>query len=188
MNKIWTTLMLFSMIALLIFSPNLILDTMMTSAKNVVSLCIELLAIYSIWLGILEIVDKTGLSDKIASLLKTPIKKIFKISDIAQIKYISVNLSANLLGLGNAATPSGIKAIKEMDKDLPKTKFAMYMLLIVNATSLQFIPTTAISLRSSAGSLSASDIIIPCILTSICATVISVFLLFLYYKLKKGKI
>ena len=158
---------------------------MITESTNCVELCINLLAIYAVWLGILEIVEKCGLSEKLSNLLTPIIKKIFKVQDKTQIKYISLNLSANLLGLGNAATPSGIKAINEMDKDLPKTKFAMFMLLVINATGLGLFPTTIIGLRVSAGSNAASDIIFPSILSTFIPLTLCIFIMHIFYKFKK---
>lgn len=177
--------MLASLCVLVIIEPELIINTMISESKNVVSLCINLIAIYAVWLGILEIVDQTGLGEKLANFLSPFIKKLFRISDGEQIKYVAYNISANLLGLGNAATPSGINAIKSMEKDLPKTKFAMMMLLVINSTGIQLLPTTVIGLRSSAGSTSASDIIIPTLIASFVATLISVIILILINKLKK---
>lgn len=185
MSKIWTGIMLISLCVLIFVEPNLIINTMIDQSKNVVSLCINLLAIYAVWLGILEIVDQSGLGDKLAKLLSPVIKKLFKINDEEQIKYVSYNLSSNLLGLGNAATPSGIKAIKSMEKDLKHTKFAMLMLLVINSTGIQLLPTTIIGLRASAGSSSPSDIILPIIISSVVATTISALLLFAYKKIKK---
>lgn len=176
--------MLISICILIFKDPELIINTMINESKNVVSFCINLIAIYAVWLGILEIVDKTGLGEKLAKLLSPLIKKIFKINNKEQIKYISYNISANLLGLGNAATPSGIKAIKSMDKDLKNNRFAMLMLLVINSTGIQLIPTTVIGLRASAASTSASDIIIPTLIASLIATLISVFFLIIYYKFK----
>ena len=177
--------MMISLLALIFVEPNLIISTMIDQSKDVVSLCINLLAIYAVWLGILEIVEQSGLGEKLSKLLSPLIKKLFKINDNEQIKYISYNISSNLLGLGNAATPSGIKAVKCMEKDLKHTKFAMLMLLVVNSTGIQLLPTTIIGLRASAGSVSASDIIFPTIISSVITTVICVCLLFLYKKFKK---
>lgn len=177
--------MTISLIILIISSPELILSTMIDTSHNVVSLCINLLAIYAVWLGILEIAEKSGISQKLANLFHPIIKRLFKIDNKEQIKYISLNLSANLLGLGNAATPSGIKAIKSMDKDLPKTKFAMLMLLVVNATGIQLLPTTIIGLRISANSTNPSDIILPTLLSSIISVCVAVGLMILYSKIKK---
>ena len=187
MNIIWTSLMVLSLIVLLFVSPSLIIGAMIDTSKSCVMLCVDLLAIYTVWLAILEIVDKSGISDFLAKLLYKPIKKIFKIDNFEQIKYISINLSCNMLGLGNAATPSGIKAIKLLDKDLPKTKFAMFMLLVINATGLQLIPTTVIGLRASAGSTVASDIILPTFLSTFIPTILCILLLHFIHFLKGRK-
>lgn len=188
MEKIWTILMLASMLVLLIASPEIIIKTMIEESKNVVTMCFNLVAIYAVWLGMLEILDKSGLGEKLAKVLSPLIKKLFKIKDTEQIKYISYNISANILGLGNAATPSGIKAVKTMEKDLPKTKFAILMLIVVNSTSIQLLPTTVIGLRASAGSNSPSDIILPSLLASIIATVFGILVLLLYKKIKGTKL
>ena len=185
MNILWSILMTFSVCALIFISPDLVLSTMVDSATNVVSLCIELVAIYSIWLGILEIVEKTGLADNLAKLLSPVIKKLFKTNDKTEIKYIAINISANLLGLGNAATPSGIKAIQTMEKNAKKTTFAMLMLVIINACGIQLFPTTVISLRTNAGSNSASDILFPTLVTTIISALLGIGLLFLFKKIFK---
>lgn len=181
--------MLSSLAVLLIYSPSLIIETMTTQAGSVVSLCINLIGIYSVWLGVLEILDKTGISEKLSSLLSPIIKKLFKIEDKQIIKYVSINVSANLLGLGNAATPSGIKAIQEMQKQnsLPRATFAMLMLVVLNSSSIQLLPTTVVGLRASFSSISPDDIIIPTVLSTIISAVVGVLLLFLIEKIKGRK-
>lgn len=174
MNIIWTSLMILSLAVLIFVSPNLIISAMIDTSKDCVTLCIDLCAIYAVWLGILEIVDKCGLGEKLSNILYKPIKKIFKIENKEQIKYIAMNLSCNLLGLGNASTPSGIKAIQLMDNDLPKTKFAMFMLLVINAMGLQLFPTTIIGLRANANSIASSDIILPTFLATLIPTILCV--------------
>lgn len=179
--------MILSLFTLIIVSPNLIISAMIDTSKSCVSLCIDLLAIYAVWLAILEIVDKCGLGEKLANLLNKPIRKIFKLTDKNQIKYVAMNLSCNLLGLGNASTPSGIEAIRLMDKDLPKTRFAMLMLLVINAMGLQLFPTTIIGLRANLQSSNPSDIILPTFLSTIIPTIVCVLFLHLVYKIKEKK-
>lgn len=187
MNIVWSIIMLSSLLVMIFYSPSLVLSSMIEASTNVVSLSINLIAIYSVWLGILEIVEKTKLSEKLACFLSPIIKKLFKVEKQEHIKYISLNLSANLLGLGNAATPSGIKAIKSMDNDLPKTRFAMLLLLIINATGIQILPTTMIGLRLKYGAKNASNIIFPSILSSTICTVLCVCIFVVCYKLKRKK-
>ena len=113
------------------------------------------------------------------------IKKLFKTNNAEEIKYISINISANLLGLGNAATPSGIKAIKTMEKNAGKTTFGMLMLLVVNACGVQLFPTTVISLRVSAGSANASDILFPTLIATFVSAILGMAMLFAYKKISK---
>ncbi len=161
---------------------------MISASTSVVELCIELIAIYTVWLGFLELVDKSGLSDKIAKLLRPITRKLIKTNDIETEKTIALNLSANMLGLGNAATPLGIKAMKKLDDGSHTASASMIMLIIINVTSIQLLPTTIIGLRETAGSTSASDIIIPSLIATTITTAIGVLLtLFCEKRLIKRK-
>lgn len=192
MNKIWLYMVLLSTLALIFTRPELMLSSMTEASISCVELCLELFAVYAIWLGLLEILDKSGLSDKLAKLLAPIVKRLFKTDDGEAIKLISISLSANFLGLGNAATPSGIKAMEKLDDKTGKINFPMIMLMIVSSCSIQFLPTTIMGLRTTAGSNSAGDIIIPILISSILATGSGIFLGWLYgkikYRNKKNKI
>ena len=166
MNRIWLWLMIASSVALLFTAPDLMVTEMTDASMGVIELCVELCAVYAVWLGVLEILDKTGLSAKLAKLLRPLIKFLFKTEDPETTKLIAVNMSSNMLGLGNAATPCGIKAMKRLDDKSGKINAAMIMLLVVNATSIQLLPTTTIGLRSQAGSMTPTDIIIPTLLAT----------------------
>lgn len=169
--------MIASILALIFIEPSAVMTEMTNSAMDVLTLCVSLLAVYTIWLGLLEIVDATGLGDKLANFLKPFIRWLFKIKDPETEKYIALNMSSNILGLGNASTPMGIKAMKRLDDGSGKITAPMIMLLIVNATSIQLLPTTVVGLRASAGSIDPTSIILPTILgtlitsiTAICVT------------------
>lgn len=184
MNKIWLYLVLFSLVSLIFVKPELTLSTMTDSALECVTLCLELWAIYAVWLGLLEILDKTGITDKLAKKLSPLVKKLFKIDDKEAIKLICVTLSANFLGLGNAATPSGIKAMQRLDDKSGKINFPMTMLMILCSCSIQFLPTTIMGLRATASSNNPADIIIPILISSIVATGSGVFLGLIAEKIK----
>lgn len=178
-------MMLIGSIVLLIQNPSTVLSTLMDTGASTLELCIELCAIYSIWLGLFEILESTGLNDKLAKLLSPLIRKLFPNAKKDTQKYIAINLSANILGLGNAATPSGIKAMKGLEDGSELANFSMIMLMVLNATSLQLFPTTTISLRQNAGSSAPSDIIIPTIVVSIVTCLVGVSLVFLFSKITK---
>lgn len=169
-------MMLFSMLVLLVTNPGAVLDEMISASTGALELCIELCAVYCVWLGIIELVEASGLGEKLARLLRPLIKKIFKVEDIETQKLIAMNVSANMLGLGNAATPMGIKAMQALDDKTGKANFAMIMLIVVNATSIQLLPTTVIGLRAASGSQSPADIILPTLIVTFITTCLGIFL------------
>ncbi|MDR1094558.1 MAG: spore maturation protein A [Clostridiales bacterium] len=162
MNKIWSFIIILSLALLLAVGPDKALTGMIEASNEALALSLRLLAVYAVWLGILSIVEHTGLSDALSRLLKPAIRFLFgkNISPETE-KYISVNMSANLLGMGGAATPMGIKAIASMDDGGGVATDAMIMLFVLNASGISLIPTTLIGLRSAAGSASPADIILP---------------------------
>ena len=118
------------------------------------------------WNGILRIASETTLMEKINKLLKPVMKTLFpeiKNSENAY-KEISMNIVANIMGLGNAATPLGLKAmtsLQKINKNKENLSNSMMMLIVINTASLQIIPTTIIAIRTSLGSKDPTNIIIP---------------------------
>lgn len=185
MSVFWFIMMFASILVLLITNPSAVLSEMIGASASALSLCIELCAVYVVWLGILELVDASGLGEKLAKLLRPLIKKIFKIDNTETEKIIALNISANMLGLGNAATPMGIKVMQSLDDKSGKANFAIIMLIVLNATSIQLLPTTVIGLRTSAGSTNPSDIILPTLIVTFCTTLLGIILVHTIDKLSK---
>lgn len=176
MNIFWLMMMLSSILVLLITNPSAMLSEMIGASTSALELCFDLVAVYVVWLGFIELIDASGLSDKLAKLLRPLIKKIFKVDNEEIQKIIALNVSANMLGVGNAATPMGIRAMQALDDGSGKANFAMIMLVVINATSIQLLPTTVIGLRSSAGSENPADIILPTLIVTITTTVLGILL------------
>ena len=187
MNIFWYVMMFLSILVLLITNPSAVLSEMIDASADALSLCIELCAVYAVWLGLLEMVEASGLGEKLAKLLRPLIKKIFKVDNAETQKIIALNVSANMLGLGNAATPMGIKAMQALDDKSGKANFAMIMLVVINATSIQLLPTTVIGLRASAGSENPSDIILPTLIVTFCTTFLGIILVHTIDKFKRRK-
>ena len=187
MNIFWIIMMLFSILTLLVVNPSAVLSEMLGASASALELCIELCAVYAVWLGILELVEVSGLSQKLAKLLRPLIKKIFKVDNEETQKIIAMNVSANMLGLGNAATPMGIRAMQALDDKTGKANFAMIMLVVVNATSIQLLPTTVIGLRERAGSTNPSDIILPTLIATFCTTILGIVLVHLIDRFKRKR-
>ena len=114
MNLIFSVIFVISSLSLCFFNPNLVLKAMSDGASKSIELCISLLSIYALWSGILQVAENSGLIKKISTLLKPIINRLFKNIDEKTHEQIAVNLSANLLGMGGIATPSGIKATTMM--------------------------------------------------------------------------
>jgi len=191
MKNIWYFLMLFSLVFMLFYCPEKTVPAIMDAGQNALELCLKLLGIYAVFLGFLGIVDETKLSEKISSLLEPFIDFLFgKNLDKQTKNFIALNISSNILGIGNASTPMGIKAMQKLDKinnsNIAST--AMIMLVVINATSLQLLPTTIIGLRARSGSVNSSDIILPSVLTTCLTTVLGIVLVKLFSKIKFKKI
>ena len=188
MNIVWLVVMLLGIAIMIVKCPDLILNTMIAASEKSVKLCISLLAIYAVWLGLLKILEDTGFSKKLAKWLTPIINFLFgkNIDDYTKSQ-IAINLSSNILGLGNAATPSAINAMKGLDDGSGKINKPMTMLMVVNCLSFQLVPTTIMGLRASAGSTNVSSIILPTILTSFLTGIVIIAILKLIFATKKKK-
>lgn len=185
MNRIWFIMILSSICLLFWSDPSSVLGSMIEASSGALSLSIELCGVYAVWLGILEIVEVSGLGDKLAKLLHPLIRKLYKLDDLETEKLIALNMSANMLGLGNAATPMGISAMKKLDDGSGVATPAIIMLIVLNATSIQLLPSTVIGLRASAGSTSAGDIILPTLIATLCTFSLGIALVKLFNHLHK---
>ena len=185
MNKIFTLILIVGLSLMLKNNPTEILSTFTTASSKAVTLSITLLGIYAFWLGLLEILDKTKLNEKLSKLLSPLIKKLFGTQSEKAKKLISVNLSSNMLGMGNASTPSGIEAIKEMDKCRGKITKPMIMLMIINTAAIQLVPTTIIGLRAVAGSTNPTSIVLPTLLATGLSTLVGITLVIIIDKIIK---
>lgn len=170
MNVAFLILTTASLVLMTIKSPETAFPSMIDGVKNAIELSIKLCAIYAVWLSVLKMVEATALDKKLSKLLRPVVRKIFKNEKDEAYDNICLNLAANMLGMGGAATPAGIKAMHAMWDGKDKASDNMIMLLVINATSIQLIPATVIALRASANSQSPSDIILPTLISSGVAT------------------
>ncbi|MDF2924346.1 MAG: spmA [Paenibacillaceae bacterium] len=147
-------------------------------SKTGVTVSFGLISIMVFWLGIMRIAEDAGLLKRIASLLRPVVRWLFPSvpSDHPAMGYIMSNMSANILGLGNAATPMGIKAMQELQKlnpDKTKASAAMSTLLAINTASITLIPTTIIAIRLNFGSANAAEIVGTTLMATTIATVVA---------------
>ncbi|HEY8443209.1 MAG TPA: hypothetical protein VIL24_00160 [Clostridia bacterium] len=187
MNKIWSFLMLVGITTMLFIKPQDTLQGMIEAVNGALKLSFSLMALYAIWLGILNILEQTGFNKKLSGGLKPMIHFLFGRVPESTAEYISMNIAANLLGMGNAATPMGIKAINSMDDQSGVATDAMIMFFVINASSIQLLPTTVISLRAALNSQNPADIILPTLITSFISLFCSVLLVKIILKIKNRK-
>jgi len=179
-NYIWFFLIFFGIIfGILSGNGEAVSKTILDSGTYSVKLIIELCGILCIWSGIIKIAEESGLNSFLSGLLRPAIKRLFKNINKKALEYISLNLTANMLGLGNAATPLGIKAMEEMEsinKNKDELSDDMVLFLVLNAAAIQLIPTTVISIRAALGSKFPAAVIIPILIVSSITAVLGVLI------------
>lgn len=181
MNVIFTLVFIASMIALAISAPDKLLPSLLGGAADAAKMALTLFCVYAVWMGLSALAEKSGLSRGAARLLKPVTRKIFRTDDEEASENLAMNISCNLLGLGGAATPYAVKAINALERG--KNEFAQKLLFVINATSIQILPTTVIALRAGAGSAAASDIVLPSLICSAASTLCAVALYLIGRKL-----
>lgn len=165
LNYIWAFMIIISFISA-IFTGKMpdVSNAVLSGAFESVKFLISIVGMMTFWSGIMKIADKSGVTLIFAKFFSPIIKKLFPNSEKNShaIKAICMNITANLLGLGNAATPMGIKAMQEMQKYNDNKNVAtkdMIMFVIINTASIQLIPTTMSIIRQKHGSLYPLDVL-----------------------------
>lgn len=192
LNDIWPVFILVS-IFYSFFSGNLdkINMAITNSTQDALNLTLTLIGITCLWSGIMEIASNTNIVRYLSKILKPVINFLFTdINNDKAFSKITMNIIANILGLGNAATPLGLQAMDELQKDnIEKNKLSgnMMMLIVLNTASLQVIPTTVIAIRASLESTNPTRIIFPVWISTICAAIVGIFFTKLIIKTDKIK-
>ena len=162
MNYIWSFIIILSLIYSIIFNKlDIVTNAMFDGANDAVDLTILMFGLITLWNGIMNILSNTSIMHWISKLITPIISKIFSGLDknSKAYNYICLNFTANLLGLGNASTPLGLSAVKELEKEIDGKKHILKLILI-NTAALQLIPSTVIGLRSMLGSENPNSIIL----------------------------
>lgn len=160
--------MLLSAVAFCIFYPQDFLPALLDGAQEGAKCALTLFCIYSIWMGLSAVAEESGLTRRVAAMLSPACTRFFRTDDKEAIEDISMNISCNLIGIGGAATPYAVKAINKLEES--GNERAQNLLFILNATSVQLIPTTVIALRAAGGSASAYDIVLPSLIATVVST------------------
>jgi len=181
-SLIWGVLIIVGIVYCILTNKLELLNTqILSSTKLALDMVLKIFPVMALWLGIMKIAEVSGLLKKLSSKLSFLLKYIFP--DIPcsheSLSYISSNIIANMFGLGNAATPFGLKAmqsLQELNKQKDVASRSMITFLVLNTSGVTIIPTTIISLRMAYGSSNPTSIVLPCLIISVLSTIIGLFI------------
>lgn len=194
MNLIWSLMVIASLVtAALTGRMDETMNAVFEGASSAVSTLISFAGAMCFWTGIMKVAEKSGVSAVIRKIISPLVNRLFPSCSDKAKHYISMNMTANFLGMGNAATPMGMMAAQELDREndnplVPSA--AMCMLVVINTTSFQLMPSTILALRAAAGSLAPASVIVPIWLASAFALTVGVFavkIMFLHRSVREGK-
>jgi spore maturation protein A len=191
MNTIWVLLIVTSVFfSLLNGRLDEFTKAIFEGAKSAVEISLFLLGIISLWLGVTRIIEDSGLIQRLSGLFQYFVRRLFKNipPEHPAIASITLNLLANLFGLGDAATPLGIKAmqdLKTLHPDGETVTFEMMVFIVVNTASIQLIPFTVIGILSDYGSRNPSAIVLPTLLATFLSGLFALGILFTARKIFK---
>lgn len=185
-NYIWGVFIILGITYSIINKDPNLTNNLLTSGKTSIDMILTILPLMCLWLGITKIAQASSLLTLVSKKLSKVVRIIFPEipKEHPAIGYISSNIVMNMLGLGNAATPFGIKAmekLKELNQNKDVASRSMITFLVINTSSVTIIPTTVISLRLLHGSIDASEIIPVTILTTFISTFIALILDRIFY-------
>lgn len=180
LNYVWGAMIIIGII-FSVFTGRVdqVTQSIISSSKEAVELVFTMLGIVATWTGIMKIAEKGGIIDDLSNKMRFVLKYLFP--DIPKNhkanKYIATNIIANMLGLGWAATPSGIMAMKELqklnrDKDIASNSMCMF--LIINTSSIQLISINIIAYRAKYGATDPTDIILPTLFATAVSTLVGI--------------
>lgn len=180
LNLVWPIFIIISF-SYAIFSGNLqnLNSSIFDSVESAVNLSITMLGTMCLWSGIINVATNTNIMKIMNKMLKPIIRFLFPEirENLKAQNEISMNMVANILGLGNAATPLGLKAMETLqveNKNKQELSDSMIMLIVINTASIQIIPTTIIAIRSSLGSENPTSIIVPVWIATICSAIVGI--------------
>ena len=179
MNILFFALFFMGLAYMLATDPSGATAAALAGAENAVTLTIKMLAVYALWLGVLGVMRKNGVADVISRIFHPIIKRAFKGEKKETQDLISQNLAANFLGIGSAATPLGIEAVRLMQGEETTATRHTVLFIVINACGVQLLPATVIALRAQAGSAAPADILTPTVISTLVTAAIGVTLCYL---------
>jgi len=181
-NKIWGLFIVVGTIFCLVTNKIELLNTeILESTKSSLDMIVKIFPVMALWMGIMNIATKSGLLQKFSKLISPILGKLFPEipKDHESLSLIASNVVANMFGLGNAATPFGLKAMKSLQEINDKKDIAsrsMITFLVLNTSGVTIIPTTIISLRMMHGSSNPTEVVSACIIATLLSTIVGLII------------
>lgn len=185
MNALFFTVFTICTLSLLVLSPENFLPAMLDGAGKAATLCVSLIATYAVWMGLMRLWEDSGVARGVSRVIKPIAKRLLKTDDEEALSAVSMNVSVNLLGISGAATPYGIKAAQLLDQT-DNAEYSSAIFFILNATSLQILPSSLVAVRVAMQSSNPTDIIFPTIIATVFSTALGVLLTTLAYRKKNS--
>lgn len=185
MNALFFTVFTICTLSLLVLSPENFLPAMLDGAGKAATLCVSLIATYAVWMGLMRLWEDSGVARGVSRVIKPIAKRLLKTDDEEALSAVSMNVSVNLLGISGAATPYGIKAAQLLDQT-GNAEYSSAIFFILNATSLQILPSSLVAVRVAMQSSNPTDIIFPTIIATVFSTALGVLLTTLAYRKKNS--
>lgn len=180
-NIIWTIFIVCGIVyAIITNNVEVVNNTIMESSKTSLDMIIQIFPVLALWMGLMNIAEKSKLLDKFSNFISPLLTKLFP--EIPKghksLSYIASNIIANVFGLGSAATPFGLKAMESLqmlNKDKDIASRSMITFLIINTSGVTLVPTTIISMRMMYKSVNPTSILFACIIATACSTIGGIF-------------
>lgn len=183
MNALFFAVFSICTLSLLIYSPQNFLPAVLDGAGRAATLCVSLIATYSVWMGLMKLWEDSGVARGVSRLIKPVARRLLKTDDEEALSAVSMNVSVNLLGISGAATPYGVKAAQLLDKT-DNAEYSSAIFFVLNATSLQILPSSLVAVRVGMKSANPADILLPIFLATVFSTVLGVALTMFAYRKK----
>lgn len=179
LNRLWPLMMVYPLIyGIIMGKEGEMIKALLDGGNEALSAAMGMAGGFMLWCGLMEVIRQGGAMDTLGKRMRPILKRLFPhLKNGETLSAITMNLSANMLGLGNAATPMGLKAMELMAREndgKSRASHAMCMFLTLNSCCIQLLPTTVITLRTAAGSQNPGAVIIPTLISTIVSTTVGI--------------
>lgn len=182
MEKIWIFILIFGFVfAVGTGNVEAVVKALFESTNTGISLSFNILGVMCLWSGFMNVAENGGVVNSLSKFVHPIVKILFpELSENSDASgHIAMNITANMIGLGNVATPMGIRAmekLQEINKSQNRLSRSMLMFVVLNMASIQLVPTTVIALRANSGSINPNSIVVPTIVSSLVSVVVGIIL------------